>query len=836
MNFDHFFKAATGYIPFPYQRRLASQNGSEGARPCESSLIHVPTGLGKTAGAILGWLWNYLFQRTGGAPNWPRRLVYCLPMRVLVEQTEKNVIDWLGRLKAGATLSPANWGQIINELTWLVDHSPVVLIGGEELNKNKRDWDIYPEKPAILVGTQDMLLSRVLNRGYGMSRYRWPMHFGLLNNDCLWIMDEVQLMGAGLATGAQLEAFRRQLSQLNANAGCTRTFWMSATLQRDWLKTVDFDPSSLPPIALDGSDYADLEVGKVWNARKPLERANAPANDQSGLAKEIVGRHRSVGSRTLVVVNTVKRARGLFKAIDAEMKRTPSSQPRPDLILIHSRFRPDDRRAQVDRLCANPSEQGMIVVSTQVVEAGIDVSAVSLFTELAPWASLVQRFGRCNRKGAENQNAGVFWIDLPADLSAPYEADALVEARQRLSSSLQDVGPASLPNVSLPHKRGSVLRRKDLVELFDTTQDMAGNDIDVEPYVREAEECDVQVFWRDWPAEREPGDDMPAAACNELCSVSVSEFRDFVKKEKGKDKLTYRWEPLDRKWTNVDPSRIFAGQLYLVHVSTGGYRVDTGWDAESANPVNALVAPQATPDANDADGLSQTSWQSIAEHTEKVSGELGTIILAMPHMVPACDAQALRLAARWHDRGKAHPVFQKAIRSQSSTGQARPAPWNTVSDIAKAPSGWWQRYERNHFRHELASALSVLMTADQQTPQTILDLVAFLVAAHHGKVRLSIRSLPGEAVPPRAAGQPERRFARGIWEEDLLPETDLGGHIKAPEVTLSLEPMELGLCAMPPFAGSPGWLERMIDLREKLGPFRLAYLEAILRAADARAS
>jgi hypothetical protein len=73
-----------------------------------------------------------------------------------------------------------------------------------------------------------MLLSRALNRGYGMSRYRWPMHFGLLNNDCLWVFDEIQLMGSGLATPAQLEAFRkktrsRQMRQLldvcNASEG-----------------------------------------------------------------------------------------------------------------------------------------------------------------------------------------------------------------------------------------------------------------------------------------------------------------------------------------------------------------------------------------------------------------------------------------------------------------------------------------------------------------------------------------------------------------------------------------------------------------------------------------
>lgn len=55
----------------------------------------------------------------------------------------------------------------------------------------------------MLIGTQDMLLSRLLNRGYGMTRYRWPMQLGLLGNDCLWVMDEVQLMGTGLATTVQ---------------------------------------------------------------------------------------------------------------------------------------------------------------------------------------------------------------------------------------------------------------------------------------------------------------------------------------------------------------------------------------------------------------------------------------------------------------------------------------------------------------------------------------------------------------------------------------------------------------------------------------------------------
>jgi CRISPR-associated endonuclease/helicase Cas3 len=55
-------------------------------------------------------------------------------------------------------------------------------------------------------------------------------------------------------------------------------------------------------------------------------------------------------------------------------------------------------------------------------------------------------------------------------------------------------------------------------------------------------------------------------------------------------------------------------------------------------------------------------------------------------------------------------------------------------------------------------------------------------------------------------------------------------------VKLSLEPMELGLCEQEPFAGQPSWTERMLRMRDTFGPCRLAYLEALLRAADMRAS
>ena len=90
MSFDSFFTSATGHSPYPYQRRVAL----DGPMP---ALVNIRTGLGKTAAVILAWLWRRRFADETVCSNTPRRLVYCLPMRTLVEQTRDCAEGWIDK-------------------------------------------------------------------------------------------------------------------------------------------------------------------------------------------------------------------------------------------------------------------------------------------------------------------------------------------------------------------------------------------------------------------------------------------------------------------------------------------------------------------------------------------------------------------------------------------------------------------------------------------------------------------------------------------------------------------------------------------------------------------
>ncbi|MBI2808689.1 MAG: CRISPR-associated helicase Cas3' [Planctomycetes bacterium] len=973
LTFDNLFQRATETPKsLPYQERLAIVDPYP-------TLLDVPTGLGKTAAAILAWLWRRRFAHK----DTPRRLVYCLPMRVLVEQTFTEAVKWLDRLSllAGsaewtergpdglpikrAQLQRSANGHLRGYLPepaaayekngWAATNGDLgqypiavhLLLGGEE----NSDWALWPERDAILIGTQDMLISRALNRGYAAGRARWPLEFGLLNTDCLWVFDEIQIMDTSLATSLQLDAWRQSLrlrpsrdafptdNENHLPKPC-QSLWMSATMAKHWLeRAVDWSPCvtdawshrvqlglhQLPgghTVSDDDSERVrGLFANKKALEKNPVATLTVPKGkdskpDVTGYLDRLVpqiSQHKAADALTLVIVNTVDRAVGIYRQLKKKANDT-------EVFLIHSRFRPMERE-RWSAFLNQKDDKPRIVVSTQVVEAGVDLSAKVLFTELAPWASLVQRFGRCARFIAFddqgkviNEHGRVYWMDIAANERAalPYSVEELKAAKEQLEVMANDgVGLQALKNrrseidekstTLFPYEPRFVPHDKDLFDLFDTTPDLTGADVDISRFIRDGEELDVHVFWRESPSGVTPlKKDRPHR--RELCPVPFHRFRELLpalRKAGSIWRRSYRrgWELIDQR----DSEQVYPGQVFMLEKSCGGYNRNLGWTGVATDRNFDLLPPTdptkatAQDDEEDADDLSQiNAWLTVEEHTRDVCAKLEALLKHLGWAQDDCSVEIkgyvkiLRLAARLHDWGKAHAAFAAKLDAER-LHDPQVASKLAGQPAAKAPDPAWRTDKIRHqprgtpeadrdrrrpgFRHELASALAILEAlyrakldhdafawpdsldkgdfrevpnnapvpalADDPLMKEVIalsaddfDLLVYLVAAHHGKVRMSLRSSQDDDrddVPdPCPSG---KRQARGVRDGDEVPACKIPNG-ETPAVAISLDPMELGLS--PRYGAS--WRERTQLLLERLGPFQLSYLEALLRAADCRAS
>jgi len=835
-DFGRLFRTAFGrnVRPFRWQRGLA-----EGEWP---EVLVAPTASGKTAGVTLAWMYRRLLR----ADSTPRRLVWCLPMRTLVDQAAREVRGWVDRLQH-ADFDPDGMLPQANDVH--------VLMGGADSVR----WFENPEQPTVIVGTQDMLLSRALMRGYASSRASWPMEFAVLHQDSQWVFDEVQLMNAGRATSAQLEAFRRSEFQRaqreNRPAGrpC-RSLWISATLRPEWLKTVDHSvPTRVMRVEPEAKD--DDRLRRLTEATKHLERARVgPATSKATDHNTYVGRLAEAvvevhlpGRMTLVTVNQVKRAQDLHGHVAKLLK--PRGEDAPGLVLLHSRFRPADREREMARVTGDRAESDVIVVATQAVEAGVDISAAAMFTELAPWASMVQRFGRANRRGDLLDGARVYWVDLlgslegdekavekhAAKLSLPYGADELRDARATLVG-LADAAPVHLPPPGDIDPPLRVVRRKDLDDLFDTDADLTGFDVDISPYVRDADDTDVRVFWRKLPVSDETP---PKPRGEELCAVPIGAAKEWIGKvRKRSSKAVFfvrdtQWRPIAGQPGTAPPGwralreDPWPGLTILADVTAGGYLADKGFTGDRKHRPDPPEAPADTPSnarGEESDGHGEDPRSESAplvllkDHLRHVVREVGSLCDALG--VDAPTRGTVLRAARWHDVGKSHEVFQETMRNGLDG--------HTEHALLAKTVGSNLRHGRPYFRHELASALAFL-AAERWTRDADLD--AFLIAAHHGKVRMNLRALPRES-PPSDPERMHARFARGVWEGDELPAVELGDGEQWNGGSLVLSIMELGWDD----TTRESWTERTRDLLARHGPFRLAWLETLVRLADWRAS
>jgi CRISPR-associated endonuclease/helicase Cas3 len=534
---------------------------------------------------------------------------------------------------------------------------------------------------------------------------------------------------------------------------------------------------------------------------------------------------------TLAILNTVARAQAIYQALrnlwtaTKSKKRATELLDAPEVVLVHSRFRSDDRREQEARMSAPIPPQGRIVIATQAIEAGVDISSRTLFTEVAPWASMVQRFGRLNRYGEHKDGADAFWITV-AD-AKPYSADVL-EQTQALLITLSSASAADLPPVEADAPLYMVLRRKDFLDLFNTDPDISGFDVDIAPYVRDTDDADVLLFWRDF------GDDPdaePPAARNELCRAGLGAAKALLDRlDPGQARA---WDTLARRWTPLPkPIRLRPGMTVMIAAGAGGYRTELGLAPEEKQrvPVVASITTVAEVEAYDDEHRSLLNRAvELSEHLSDVETEARRLCELLPN--PKHDA--LIRAARWHDLGKAHAAFQGMLR-HADQDLDKDRFWAKARDPEQRQKKPRPRYivrvvegriveERPRFRHELASALAWLA---QHGDDAEADLIACLIAAHHGKVRMSLRALPEEREAPEG-----RLFARGVWDGDRLPAVQFEDGETVPECELKLDIMQLG-------EGPQGfsWTTRTQRLLKGLGPFRLAWCEALVRIADWRAS
>ncbi len=289
-SYSDFFRQATsnpqkktqGNSPYPYQEAFQQRTLTAFTK------LAAPTGTGKTETFVCDWVYGRVYE----IPETPTRLAITSPLRTLVEQTYERVQELIRNLN-------------------LQDRIAVHLMMG---GKVENEWDLDLSKEVILIGTQEQIISRQLNRGYCLSRARWPIHFAALNNDCRIVVDETQLQGVGYKTAVTLQYFRNKIGCY----GNTQLILCSATLDDFPLKILGIE-DEVPVYSLEPEDFNHSQLEKKLTKVKTLQKAKAiwtgKSNDEfiELLRDEILDKHK--GGLTLVVLNRVDSAQMLYESL-----------------------------------------------------------------------------------------------------------------------------------------------------------------------------------------------------------------------------------------------------------------------------------------------------------------------------------------------------------------------------------------------------------------------------------------------------------------------------------------------------------------------------------------
>lgn len=653
--------------------------------------MSAPTGAGKESGAVIPWLYGHTHNL-----DVPSRLIYCLPTRSLVDQVHANI----ERLVAASGL----------------DISVYCLKGG----LIEHGYEDHLTGKAVIVGTQDQLLTRALNRGYSVPWSQRPKHAAALNNDCRWILDETQLMGVGYPTAVQLHQLRRQIGIY----GKAELAVMSATMDLNPLIKYGCEYEEF---GLSSWDYDHPYLGTKLRKPKPLLRAVVKTEEDIG---ELVLSHHQPGTLTLVVLNTVGKAR---KVGDYLKDASP--------LILHSRFL-GWKRSELQQLLY--SFKG-IVIATQVVEAGVDIDSRILITEPCPWSSFKQRVGRCGRTNMD-QESQVFWLQREGLAEeneksfSPYKkADCLWTVDQLLN--MNDVGLISLEEVEAPTQEIDA----DWIEEREINQFFTRSDpgFSASACVRDTTNSTCRVFWATDPRHYIPHQDS-------LCPVPIYELKKLL--------VSQTCQPLiwDDGWQPLTKPEVDPGDIVCLPYEIGGYDNALGWTGNASD----RPAPYELKFVQFYDDDPPfPHWVALNTHCGDAARFLEFYRASLSSFMDEADIDLLVDCARWHDWGKAHEVWQQYARGAE------------FGELVAKSCDYGNAREMNGYRHELASAIAA---GQQGAP----FLAQYVIATHHGKIRESLEEMDGTL---------NRKAPRGVVLGSTLPACTLGGQAM-PETPLKFDP------------------------------------------------
>ena len=393
-DFPAFFRAIHDKDPFPWQARLVRDVLTAGW----PGTLDLPTASGKTAVLDVA---TFALACQASLPaaqrTMPRRIALVVDRRIVVDDANQRAVLIAAKINEAADGILKRVRDCLASYGGEQPLATALLRGG--IYREDR-WARTPAQPVLLCSTVDQVGSRLLFRGYGLSNHAWPIHAGLIGNDCLIVLDEAHCSRPFLQTLDWIAKYRGQAEK--PVAAPFAVVAMTATPRDERLR-----------FSLADDDRAHPVLKRRIEASKRFDLRVADGKKDEDLIKTLVqaitsAEHIIPGRFVLTVVNRVATARAVHRELLklAQAKKDPLAA---DIILLTGRCRGVERDALLrtyhQRMMAgrnrdeHKAERALFVVATQCVEVGADLDADALVSECCPLDALRQRLGRLDRLG-----------------------------------------------------------------------------------------------------------------------------------------------------------------------------------------------------------------------------------------------------------------------------------------------------------------------------------------------------------------------------------------------------------------------------------------------------